>query len=188
MLPCSARGVLVCSAALPRGSCWQSRELLLRLSSGALVRLGFSILDCSLACFCLMGMSCCLSALFLPCGEKKKKRACSPFLPWCLLSGSSQHSECKSCSADRVPGFANPRVSPPCPAKRGAWPCITRCVHKRLSCCCVLGWCDRPAGPRAESFPSSPCLTSSVTLAGISSSARCFSWHGAEGLPCLCGV
>lgn len=115
--------------------------------------------------------------------KEKKKRACSPFLPWCLLSGSSQHSECKSCSAGRVPAFANPQGLPP--ALRSEEPgCAS---PKALSCFCVLGCWDRPAG-QCRGFLYL-CLASSVTLPGeISSSARCLNWRGAEGPPCPCGV
>lgn len=55
--------------------------------------------------------------------KEKKKRACSPFLPWCLLSGSSQH---RNANRGRVPAFANPRGLPARPAERGAWLCITQ--------------------------------------------------------------
>lgn len=59
---------------------------------------------------------------------------------------------------------------------------------KALSCFCVLGCWDRPAG-QCRGFLCYLCLASSVTLPGeISSSARCLNWRGAEGPPCPCGV
>lgn len=91
-------GRLVCLAVLQRGSCWQPWELLLCSSHRALLELGFSILDFSLACFCLVWMSYCLSALFLPCGEKESLFS-HPSLLSLLLSRSSQHGECRSRSA-----------------------------------------------------------------------------------------
>lgn len=110
MLPCSARGLLGCSAALPRGSCWQSRELVLCLSSGALVGLGLRLLDCRLACSWLMGMSCCLSALFLPCGKKKKKKSLFSLPPLVSLIRVLSAQECKSWSCTcfcKSSGFAS---------------------------------------------------------------------------------